>query len=364
MAMTSIRFTTGLRNVPLRSYRIWLLLFLILGSGCRIPGSPAKTTVLMFIVDGLQSDAARVAIANGAVNMKFLADSGVCVEEVYCVSPAVRLYLPDSSLPWGTSSPPNVAMHTGTHVFESRRMDDVFLAARRAGVKSVFSGAAENYSVFNTADYCYAVSNTDSIVVDFAMDHFQKNGVRLLSLHIQETRSHWTGPDDKLRPGSSYQQYLLTVDHLLGKLIDVFRAGGVWDSTYIILSSDHGMGTMTESDHPPSHITSWQPYMNFYGPGIKGGETIPYAETPDLALLICHFLRLPPLRGHTDTAITVEPPGPTGTLLLNIFEEGPAEINHPKYVRRYLEGVNWKPSDDYSEYRRTMVSFLKATRDK
>jgi hypothetical protein len=321
--------------------------------------SAAKRTVLLFIVDGLQSDAAKVAMANGAVNMKFLFDNGVWVAEAYCTSPAARVYLPDGSRPWGSAAPPNIAMHTGTHVFESRQMDDVFLAARGANIKSVFAGSAENYTVINTADFCYAVSNSDSIVVDFAIHHLKKDGARLLSLHVQEERRYWRGPEEKLRPESEYQHYLLCVDHLLGKLLDALKAEGVWDSTYVIVSSDHGMGMTKQSDHPPSVLSSWEPYMNFYGPGVKKGKAIPYAETPDIALLIDDLLRLQPLKGHTDPAVTVEPKGPTGTLLTNIFEGGSAEVNHPKFIRRYLKSKNWKPSDDYAEYRLAMLSLMK-----
>jgi hypothetical protein len=104
--------------------------------------------------------------------------------------------------------------------------------------------------------------------------------------------------------------------------------------------------------------------MNFYGPDIKKGATIPYAETPDIAVMIDYLLNLSPLRGHTDPAVTVVPKGPTGTLLTNIFENGPAEINHPKFIRRYLASKNWKPSDDYAEYRSAMLLLLREAAQK
>jgi hypothetical protein len=315
--------------------------------------------VLLFIVDGLQSDAAKVAMACGAANMKFFFEHGVWVEEAYCSSPSGRLYLPDNSMPWGTAAPPNVAMHTGTHVFESRQMDDIFLAARRAGIRSVFSGSAENYKVFNTADFCFAVSNADSAVIDFAINHLKNDGVRLLSVHVQETRRNWTGPEDKTNPESKYQRYLLTVDLLLGKVIEALKSEGAWDSTFVIVSSDHGMGTTRQSDHPASVISSWQPYMNFFGPGIRKGATIPYAETPDIAILIDHLLRLTPLQGHTDMTVSIDPRGTTGTLLTNIFDNTPDTLDHPKLVRRYLESRDWHPTDDYAEYRLAMLTLLK-----
>jgi len=341
-----------------------LIVSFLLVSTLRAQPAPPQRTVLLFIVDGLQSEAAEVAMAHGAVEMKYFFDNGVWVKEAYCSSPSGRLYLPDNSMPWGTAAPPNVAMHTGTHVFESKQMDDIFLAARRAGIRSLFSGSAENYRVFNTADFFYAASNADSIVVDFAIEHLRKDGVRLLSLHVQQTRSNWTGPEDMVKPDSKYQQYLLTVDRYLGKIVRAIKGAGYWDSTYVIVSSDHGMGNTRRSDHPAYVLSSWKPYMNFFGPGIRKGATIPYAETPDLAVLIAHLLRLPPLMGHTDPSVHITPRGTTGTLLTNIFVNGPATTNHPKLIRRFLESRNWRPSDDYAEYRSAMLTLIKDLAEK
>lgn len=321
--------------------------------------SAAKTTVLVFIVDGLQTESAKAAMANGAKNLKFLLDNGTWVREAHCTSPAPRMYMPDRSLPWGTTTSPNVAFHTGTHVFESRRMDDIFLAARRAGIKSMFAGGAENYKEFTTPDFTYYGELSDSEVVQRGIDHFQKDGVRLLRLHLQNIRDGWTGPEDKTKPGSSYQQAILRADALLGKLIQTFKAAGVWDSTYVIVSSDHGMGNTGQSEHPASVASSWSMYMNFYGPGVKKGASIPYAETPDVAIMVDYFLHLKPLQGHTDPTVKVDPKGTTGTFLGNILVGGPAEIKHPRFIKRYLDSRNGKPSNDYAEYRLAMLSYIR-----
>jgi hypothetical protein len=333
------------------------LAMVILNSSVKI--SASEPVVVIFIIDGLQSDAAEVAAANGAENIKFLIDNGVSVLETYCTSPAPRMYLPDGSLPWGTSSSPNVAMHTGTHVFESRQMDDIFLSARCAKIRSVFAGGATNYEEFTTPDFCHSGSLTDSAVVQYRIDHFKNDGARLLRLHLQNIRDSWSGPEDKLNPRSQYQKAILHADALLGKLIQVLKSENVWANTYIILAGDHGMGNTRESDHPPSVLSSWSPFMNFYGPGIKKGKNIPYAETPDIAILVNHFLNLEPLKGHTDPGVSTEIKGTTGTLLNNIFEGNPDDINHPKIIRRYLDSKNGKPSDDYSEYRLSMLAFIR-----
>ncbi len=329
---------------------------LISSSALTFAGDPV---VVVFVIDGLQRDAAEIAAANGANNLKFIFENGVIVREAYCTSPAPRMYLPDGSLPWGTSSSPNVAMHTGTHIFESRIMDDIFLSARRGNIKSVFAGGAINYNEFSTPDFCYAGSLTDSAVVQLGIDHFKKDGTRLIRLHLQQIRDSWSGPEDKLVPASEYQKAILRADGLLGMLIQTLKNENSWDNTFIIITGDHGMGITRESDHPPSVFSSWSPFMSYYGPGIKKGKSIPYAETPDIALLVNKFFNLKPLQGHTDPKITGNIKGTTGTLLTNIFEGNPEDIYHPKMIFRYLESRNRKPSDDFTEYRAAMMSFIK-----
>jgi hypothetical protein len=204
----------------------------------------------------------------------------------------------------------------------------------------------------------HAASNTDSIVIRFALGHFSNDKARLLSIHLQELRRGWTGPEDKLKADSPYQKAILVADGLLGRLIKVLKDGGAWDSTYVIVSSDHGMGMTKRSDHSPTTLSSWQSYLNFYGPGIKKGATIPYAETPDIAIMIAHCLRLPPLQGHTDPGVTIARKGTTGVFLSTIFEDDCGVIDHPRFIRRYLESKNWSPADDYGEYRAAMLKLL------
>jgi hypothetical protein len=108
-------------------------------------------------------------------------------------------------------------------------------------------------------------------------------------------------PYRRTHPSSTYAQHRLEIDGLLGDLGAALEQAGAWDSTYVILSSDHGMGQSASSDHPPSTLSSWKNVMYFYGPGVKKGGTIPYAETPDAAVLAAHLPKLAPLQGHTES---------------------------------------------------------------
>lgn len=322
-------------------------------------GIPDGATVLMFLIDGLQTATVQTGVANGATHIKFLIDNGVTAQSVYTTSPAARAQLPDGSLPWGNATSGNVAAHTGCHLFESNQMDDIFLAASKAGIKSVFIGGDANYGVFTTPDFEASGKLSDQEVASQAIAHLKTDHARLIRLHFQRIRDFWTGPASQTNPSSTYIQHLLEVDGLLGDLRAALEQEGAWDSTYVILSSDHGMGQSASSDHPPSTLSSWKNVMYFYGPGVKKGATIPYAETPDAAVLAAHLLKLAPLQGHTDPAVKLTLKAATGTLLSNIFEGEPAELSHPRYLEKYLNtGTYTGSGTEYADYRRGMLEIL------
>lgn len=321
----------------------------------------AEKTVVICVIDGLQAVTAKTAAENGAANLKMIYEQGVVAEQAYCPAPGGRMKLEDGSEPWGGTTPPNVAIHTGCHMFESYEMDDIFLAAREKGIASVFSGGHNLYSVVTTPSFHYAGNFTDEKVVQNAIDHYTTDDIRLVRLHLQRIRSAWNGPDDRIDPNSEYVKAVVAADAQLGRLIDEIKAEGDWDSTYLVVSADHGMGETTRSSHPGNVLSSWEVFIGFYGPGIKKGETIPYAENPDIAILAAHLLGLRPLKGHTDPDVTITPRGPTGVLLTNIFEGNPRELGHPKPIYSYLEEVNLQPQNNYVSYRNGVRPHLEET---
>lgn len=320
----------------------------------------ANPVVVQFMVDGIDHNSVKTAVAAGATTLGSLLKQGVTVETYYCTSPAPRLDLPDGSRPWGGSTSSNVAMHTGTHLFESYNIDDIFLSARRAGIKSVFAGGSNNYAIFKNADFLYygADELTDEMVVDHGLRHLTKDNARLLRLHLQHIRNAWRGPGDTTNPKSEYIQYFVkTVDPQLARLIAGLKTAGVWDRTYIIFGSDHGMGQTSQSNHPQSVLSSWRTFMAFYGPGIKRGATIPYAEGPDVAVMTNHLLGLPPLRGHLDPKVPKNLGRVSGVFLEHIFEGGPADVKHHRMIERYL--TSGMPRGDlYVDYRNAMIKLM------
>lgn len=318
-----------------------------------------QPTVVLFIIDGLMPDAAEVAIKNGAENLKFFMKNGVTVDEAYCLSPARRVTLPDGSEPWGGATPPNLGMHTGTHLFENSHIDDVFLSARRSGIKSVFSGGHDLYKVFTTPDYTYAQTGySDNQVVQHAIDHVKKGGINFFRLHLQEIRYSWSGPESRINPKSDYQKSILNADKELGRFVECLKSEGLWENCYFIISSDHGMGQGKETRHYANDLTSWKIYMNFYGKGIKKGVSIPYAESPDVAIMVNHLLKSDDLKGYTVKTDRLKIVKPTGILLSNIFEGNSDTVEHPMWVKKYLIRSNWKPEKSYLHYRNNIMELI------
>ena len=325
-----------------------------------VPGPRVQNpVVIQFMIDGIDANTLRTAVANGATTVGGLLTQGVMTQTYYCASPAARLQLPDGSLPEGGSTAAIVALHTGTHLFESANIDDIFLSARRAGIKSVMAGGSPNYVTFKNADFLYYGNDlTDQQVIDRGLQHFKNDGARLLHLHLQHIRDHWHGPSDTTNPKSDYVQYLVkTVDPMLAQLIAGLKSAGVWEKTYIILGSDHGMGQTSQSGHLPSVLSSWQTFMVFYGPGVKRGASIPYAEGPDVAVMTNYFLGQPPLKGHLDNSVPANLRGVTGVFLANILEGGPADVKHPRMIERYLHS-GMPRGDNYVDYRAAMIKLL------
>jgi hypothetical protein len=321
--------------------------------------------VVLFLVDGLMYEAVQTAIAAGAQNLRMVLEGGVRVETSHSTSPAAVIQLPAGApggpQPWARATSGNVAVHTGCHLFESNQMDDIFLGARAAGLKSVFSGGDDNYAVFTTADFHYGMRMEDAVTVQHAIDHLKADRVRLLRLHLQRVRDFWSGPGDKNDPASPYIKHVLEVDGLLGMLIQALKDAGVWSSTYLVLAADHGMGQTSASAHVASTASSWDPFMAFYGPDLKKGATIPYAELPDIAVTTMRFLRLPPLKGHLDPRVTLPVKGATGTVLTNLFQGAPAELAHPRYIEKCLAmgAACMSTGDDFGPYRQIMLALIK-----
>jgi hypothetical protein len=323
------------------------------------PVSPS-TTVVILIIDGLPYQAVQTAVASGATNIKFLLDNGVRAELSHSSSPAVSVQLPDGTRPNGSATSGNTTVHTGTHLIDapSAGMDDIFKATTAAGIKSIFVGNDPNYSIYTTATY-HSIVTTDDAVMSYAIMQLKTNHVRLLRIHFQRIRDFWSGPAGMTDASSTYILHLLENDQHIGTLFQALKDEGVWDSTFFVLGSDHGMGSTTASAHVPSQPSSWNNLLVFYGPGLKKGATIPYAELMDVPVTAMRFFGLPPLKGHTAASVMLAQKGATGTFLSNLYAGTPADLpTHPRYVDQYLK-TSFPTTDDFAPYRDGMIRLIR-----
>ena len=151
------------------------------------------------------ADAARTAAANGAANIKFVIDNGVTVQTAHSTSPAARASLPDDTLPLGNATSGNVAVHTGTHLFESdtKGMDDIFIAARAAGIKSVFAGGDANYMAFTSADFNYAARSPTTSSSSAPSITSRTTACASSASISSASATTGSGPADKTNPASA-----------------------------------------------------------------------------------------------------------------------------------------------------------------
>jgi hypothetical protein len=200
----------------------------------------------------------------------------------------------------------------------------------------------------------------DATTVAHAIEHIQRDGVRLVRVHVQRVRDFWAGPGDNTNPASPYVRHVVEVDALLGQLIDALKAKGLWAHTYLVVTADHGMGQTSASAHPPATASSWEPFMAFAGPDIKAGATIPYAELPDVAVTVMRFFGLPALKGHLDPQAAPPVKGPTGTVLSNLFIGAPDTLAHPRFIEKCLAlgRACMSDGDDFGPYRTSMLKLL------
>jgi hypothetical protein len=336
------------------------------GGGPGGDGGVNGATAVIFFIDGLTPQAVDTALGTGmATNIKFVLDNGVRVQLSHAGTPTARVVLPDGSTPNGGSTAGNRICHTGTHLIEADHagLDDIFKEATAAGMKSMLVADDPNYAVFTTPTVHEIITTppggtADDQVISRAIALYQMNKPRVIRIHLQHIRTAWVGPDGLTNASSPYIQYLLADDKRMGLFIQALKDGGAWDNTYFVLGSDHGMGITTASAHPANERPSWNNFMAFYGPGIKKGATIPYAENPDIAVTLEKLLGLPPLKGHTAN-VTIAVKGPTGQFLSNIFVGAPADLTppHPKYMEQFLMTTPMLV-DDYMQYRDGMISLI------
>ncbi len=110
-----------------------------------------------------------------------------------------------------------------------------------------------------------------------------------MRVHLQDTGAMGgRSRPDIWAANSPYRQALAKADAHLGTLIAELKTLGMYDSTLIFVTGDHGQ--TVEGGHPPFAQDAWPMPLVVAGPGIKAGGVFPYSEQIDVVPTLTHLM--------------------------------------------------------------------------
>ncbi len=249
--------------------------------------------VILFMIDGLNWQAPE-KVSMPVFNS--LIGQGTYIQQSWMIVPH-HPKVGDYSK-FNSCSFPNPVLHEGT----------IFLRPDNKMIQEVFSPARQTAFVVNTAAYrsvgrgfttCIMDDNlSDEQVVDQAIEILKTQDPVFMRIHLQTPGgkgyevSKCTPDKPYFRnifgPDSPYVKAVENADKLLGKFIEFLKTAGLWESTVLIVTSDHGQSIV--GWHPLFDEDSWKTPLLFIGPGIAKGRQLSYFEHTDLAPTIAGLL--------------------------------------------------------------------------
>ena len=271
---------------------VFFLLYIL---SVNISTLPAKEPerVILFMIDGMHWQAPE------KLNMPVL--NSLIKEGTYvrksCMIIPHHPTVGDYSLS-NSCSFPNPMLHEGT----------IFLSPENKMVQEMISPKHQTAFVVNTTAYrsvgrgfstCIMDNSlTDDQTVKQAIHLLESQEIRFMRVHLQSPGSIGTSiamfsegkpyARDIFGEGSPYVDAIENADRLLGELIDYLKTAEKWESTVLIVTSDHGQSKV--GWHPMMDEDSWVTPLLFCGTGIAKGRELPYFEHTDLAPTIARLL--------------------------------------------------------------------------
>jgi len=273
---------------------VWVS-FLLYALSVNIPTLSAKEPerVILFMIDGLHWQAPEklnMPILNSLIK------EGTYVRKSYMIiphHPTVGDYSMSNSCSF-----PNPMLHEGT----------IFLSPENKMIQEMISPKQQTAFVVNTTAYrsvgrgfstCIMDNSlTDDQTVEQAIKLLESQKIRFMRIHLQSPGSIGTviAMNSEGKPyardifgeGSPYVDAVENADKLLGELIDYLKKTGKWESSVLIVTSDHGQSKV--GWHPMLDEDSWVTPLVFAGTGIARGRELPYFEHTDLAPTIARLL--------------------------------------------------------------------------
>jgi predicted AlkP superfamily pyrophosphatase or phosphodiesterase len=122
--------------------------------------------------------------------------------------------------------------------------------------------------------------------VEAAMEYWQQDRPTLLFIHLDNI-DHAGHETNWLTP--TYYQAVTEADGYLGKVLDVIDRASAWDSTYVLVTSDHGG---TRHGHGRNSLAEIQIPWILAGPGVVPGRITAPVNTYDTAATMAWIFNL------------------------------------------------------------------------
>lgn len=249
--------------------------------------------VILFMIDGLHWQAPE------KLNMPVLnalIDEGTYVRKSYMIIPH-HPTVGDYSK-FNSCSFPNPMLHEGT----------IFLKPENKMIQEMISPKRQTAFIVNTTAYnsvgrgfsTCIMDNllTDDQTVKQAINILDNQDIRFMRLHLQSPGVIGTtiAMNSENKPyardifgkDSPYVVAVEKADNLLGQFIDFLKKTGKWETSVLIVTSDHGQSKV--GWHPMMDEDSWVTPLLFIGNDIAHGRRLSYFEHTDLAPTIAWLL--------------------------------------------------------------------------
>jgi len=290
--------------------------------------------VIVFIIDGLHSKAPE-KLNMPVFNM--LAAQGTYITQSHMIVPHHPTVGEYGQL--HSSSFPNPVLQEGT----------LFLQRGHKMLQDMFAAHGTTAFVTNTKAYASVSSGFEINIQepDISDEAVVDQGIALLhQYHIPYCRIHLQTPGNEGRflsytsrefpyyrniwgAGSPYVQAVENADRLLGKLVSDLKQTGKWESTLLVVTSDHGQSE--QGWHPVIDKDSTMTPLFLVGPSIAVNRQLPYFEHTDLSPTIAGLMGVEP--PNTD--------GGAGHFIKAVLDTVPGSaMDHPRYIQTINRQLN------------------------
>ncbi|HEY4290916.1 MAG TPA: sulfatase-like hydrolase/transferase [Puia sp.] len=300
--------------------------------------------VIVFFIDGLHWKAPEklhMPVLNG------LAAQGTSVARSYMIVPHHPTVGEYGHL--HSSSFPNPVLQEGT----------LFIKAGNKMLQDVFAPAEVTAFVANTTAYL-SVSKGFNINIhnpNLSDEAVVRQSIRLLNeydtkyfrIHLQTPGNEgrylsYTTPDKPYYrniwgEGSPYAGAVEQADRLLGELVADLQRSGKWESTLLVVTSDHGQSE--QGWHPIIEEDSVMTPMVFTGPSIARNKQLPYFEHTDLSPTIAGLMGREKPNHDGGAGIFIHDVLMRDVLIHDVgATSGAAVFQHPRYIQTINRQLN------------------------